>query len=39
MLVVKHIDDAIRDGDPIRAVIRGTGINQDGKVCSTMHPT
>lgn len=32
VLVVKHIDDAIRDGDPIRAVIRATGLNQDGKV-------
>ena len=32
MLVLKHIDDAIRDGDPIRAVIRATGLNQDGKV-------
>lgn len=39
MLVVKHIDDAIRDGDPIRAVIRATGLNQDGKVCSIMYST
>ena len=34
MLVVKHIDDAIRDGDPIRAVIRASGINSDGRVCA-----
>lgn len=32
MLVLKHIDDAIRDRDPIRAVIRGTGLNSDGRV-------
>ncbi|KAL6718615.1 hypothetical protein ACLMJK_002849 [Lecanora helva] len=29
-LVLKRADDAIRDGDPIRAIIRGTGVNQDG---------
>ena len=29
-VVLKRVDDAIRDGDPIRAVIRGTGANQDG---------
>ncbi|KAI1288683.1 hypothetical protein F5Y03DRAFT_80798 [Xylaria venustula] len=38
MLVVKHIDDAIRDGDPIRAVIRGTGLNQDGKTAGIVLP-
>lgn len=32
VLVLKHIDDAIRDGDPIRAVIRGSGLNSDGRV-------
>lgn len=31
IMVLKHIDDAIRDGDRIRAVIRGTGVNSDGK--------
>jgi acyl transferase domain-containing protein len=35
MLVLKHIDDALRDGDPIRAVIRGTGLNSDGRVRKT----
>jgi acyl transferase domain-containing protein len=29
-VVLKRIDDAILTGDPIRAVIRGTGSNQDG---------
>ncbi|KAI1345755.1 hypothetical protein F5Y01DRAFT_320442 [Xylaria sp. FL0043] len=38
MLVVKHIEDAIRDGDPIRAVIRGTGMNQDGKTAGIVLP-
>jgi acyl transferase domain-containing protein len=30
-LVIKRLDDAIAAGDPIRAVIRNTGVNQDGK--------
>ncbi|MDT5173194.1 MAG: hypothetical protein QOG37_445, partial [Mycobacterium sp.] len=30
VIVVKRLDDAIRDGDRIRAVIRGSAINQDG---------
>ncbi|KAH7038376.1 uncharacterized protein B0I36DRAFT_372464 [Microdochium trichocladiopsis] len=38
MMVVKHIDDAIRDGDPIRAVIRATGLNQDGKTAGIVLP-
>ena len=29
-VVLKRVDDAITTGDPIRAVIRGTGSNQDG---------
>lgn len=29
-LVLKRLDDAVRDGDPIRAVIRGTSTNSDG---------
>lgn len=29
-VVLKRVDDAIVAGDPIRAVIRGTGSNQDG---------
>lgn len=41
VLVLKHIDDAIRDRDPIRAVIRGTGLNSDGRVslCTTLPDT
>lgn len=30
-VIVKRLRDAVRDGDTIRAVIRGTGINQDGR--------
>ena len=30
VIVVKRLQDAIRDGDRIRAVIRGSAINQDG---------
>ncbi|OBK68095.1 polyketide synthase [Mycobacterium colombiense] len=30
VIVVKRLKDAIRDGDRIRAVIRGSAINQDG---------
>lgn len=29
-LALKRVEDAIRDGNPIRAVIRGTSSNQDG---------
>ena len=30
VIVMKRLEDAIRDGDRIRAVIRGSAINQDG---------
>ncbi|WP_156687792.1 type I polyketide synthase [Mycobacterium sp. Marseille-P9652] len=30
VIVIKRLKDAIRDGDRIRAVIRGSAINQDG---------
>ncbi len=30
VLVLKRLGDALRDGDPIRAVIRGVGLNNDG---------
>lgn len=35
---VKRIDDAIKDGNPIRAVIRGTLTNSDGKGGSLFAP-
>lgn len=30
-LILKPLHDAIQDGNTIRAVIRGTGVNQDGR--------
>ena len=31
VMVLKPLADAIRDGDVIRAIIRGSGTNQDGQ--------
>ncbi|OGM42335.1 hypothetical protein ABOM_007875 [Aspergillus bombycis] len=39
MIVLKHMDDALRDGDPIRAVIRGTGLNSDGRTAGITLPS
>jgi acyl transferase domain-containing protein/acyl carrier protein len=30
VIVIKRLEDAMRDGDRIRAVVRGSAINQDG---------
>ena len=38
-VILKRLDDAIRDGDPIRAVIRGSGLNQDGKTDTITTPS
>lgn len=38
-LVVKRLADAIRDGDAIRAVIRATAANVDGKTPSVTMPS
>ncbi|KAK4224175.1 putative polyketide synthase [Podospora fimiseda] len=38
-LVVKRLSDALRDGDTIRAIIRGTGANADGKTPSITQPS
>ncbi|RDA88225.1 hypothetical protein CP532_0333 [Ophiocordyceps camponoti-leonardi (nom. inval.)] len=36
---IKLLDDAIRDGDPIRAVIRSTAVNCDGKTQGLSLPS
>jgi acyl transferase domain-containing protein len=36
---LKRLDDAIRDGDPIRAVIRGTSTNSDGRTPGIASPS
>ncbi|KAJ4355154.1 hypothetical protein N0V95_003176 [Ascochyta clinopodiicola] len=38
MVLLKPLDQAIKDNDPIRAVITGTGINQDGKTPGITMP-
>ena len=36
--ILKRCDDAITSGDPVRAVIRNTGVNQDGKTSGITLP-
>ncbi|KAI3336843.1 putative polyketide synthase [Xylariaceae sp. AK1471] len=38
VMILKSLDDALRDGDTIRAVIRGSGTNQDGKTPGIVQP-
>jgi acyl transferase domain-containing protein/NADPH:quinone reductase-like Zn-dependent oxidoreductase/ubiquinone/menaquinone biosynthesis C-methylase UbiE/acyl carrier protein len=38
-LVIKRLDDAIRDNDPIRAVLRDAAINQDGHTAGITLPS
>lgn len=37
-VILKRLDDAIRDGDPIRAVIRGSAQNSDGRTPGIASP-
>ncbi|KXX72797.1 Lovastatin diketide synthase LovF, partial [Madurella mycetomatis] len=39
MIYVKRLDDALRDGNPIRAVIRATASNCDGKTQGLTKPS
>ncbi|KAH6042747.1 hypothetical protein HBI54_128330 [Parastagonospora nodorum] len=38
MILLKPLDQALKDNDPIRAVIAGSGINQDGKTPGITMP-
>lgn len=38
-LYIKRLDDALRDGNPIRAVIRATSTNCDGKTPNMAMPS
>jgi acyl transferase domain-containing protein len=37
-LILKPLADALRDGDAIRTIIRGTGVNQDGHTTGITVP-
>lgn len=39
VVLVKRMGDALRDGDPIRAVVRSTGSNQDGRTPGVTQPS
>lgn len=39
VVYLKRLDDAIRDGDPIRAVIRGTAANASGRTAGLANPS
>ena len=38
-IILKPLDAALRDGDVVRAVIRGTAVNQDGKTPGITLPS
>jgi pyochelin synthetase len=38
VLVLKRLSDAMRDADPVRAVIRGSALNHDGRAASLTTP-
>jgi acyl transferase domain-containing protein len=38
-IILKRLDDAVSSGDPIRAVIRATHLNQDGKTETITSPS
>ncbi|CAP62086.1 uncharacterized protein PODANS_5_380 [Podospora anserina S mat+] len=39
MIYLKRLDEAIRDGNPIRAIIKGTATNFDGKTQGIAQPS
>lgn len=38
-IIVKRLRDALRDGDTIRAVVRASGVNQDGRTAGVSLPS
>ncbi|KAI4198757.1 MAG: hypothetical protein LQ350_005080 [Teloschistes chrysophthalmus] len=38
-LYIKRLSDAVKDGDPIRAVIRGTAVDANGRTGAFTHPS
>lgn len=38
ILLVKRLDDALRNHDPVRALIRETAVNQDGRTATIAAP-
>lgn len=38
-IIIKRLSDAIRDGDPVRAVIRGSATNSDGRTPGIASPS
>ncbi|MBD0670318.1 hybrid non-ribosomal peptide synthetase/type I polyketide synthase [Streptomyces sp. CBMA156] len=39
VVVLKRLSDALRDGDPVHAVIIGSGVNQDGRTNGITVPS
>lgn len=39
VVVLKRLDDAVRDGDRVLAVVRGTAVNQDGRSSGLTAPS
>ena len=38
-ILLKPLDAAMRDGDPVRAVVRGSRVNQDGRTNGLTYPS
>lgn len=38
-VILKRLEDALQDSDPVRAIIRNTGVNQDGRTSGITLPS